>query len=261
MSIATFLTDAVGLWKQRQPLDVPLAGKDLHAPDVSDAPPDTRRLIRNRQYCRVLANEGSMPFDDLSIDCAWTALKQDMALVPRGEICLVSDLVVSTPRGFEVISNPDELVSVEAFYLDRDCVTNADYLKFVQSDGYSDPQYWPEEILSNLLQFIDATGCPGPKGWVEGAPRPTDSITPWLGFVGTKPTLIQPGSANACPRPRNGNGPEPGPRDTAEIASSCAILGAMLLIQPSPIYGPADTEGPCRSTDSSWDTLPTASDS
>ncbi len=123
-----------------------------------------------------------MPFDDISVDCAWTALNQDMALVPGGQICLVSDLVISTPSGFEVVSNPDELVAVEAFYLDRDCVTNADYLKFVQSDGYSNPQYWPEDVLSNVLQFLDATGCPGPKSWIEGAPAANRLNHPVVGI-------------------------------------------------------------------------------
>ena len=183
MSIATFLTDAVGLWKQRPPLlEAERKRKPAQAIDVSDAPPDTRRLIRNRQYCRVLSNEGSMPFDDLSVECGWKALEQEMALVPGGEVCLISDLVISTPRGFEVESNPDELVAVDSFYLDRECVTNADYLKFVQSDGYSNPELWPEDVLPNVLQFIDATGCPGPKHWVEGAPAPNRLNHPVVGI-------------------------------------------------------------------------------
>ena len=175
MSLSTFITDAVGLWKQRPPIVVERNGGIVPASDVSDAPPDTRRLIRNRQYCRVLASDGSMPFDDVSIDCAWKALEQDMALVPAGGICLVNDVVISTPSGFEVASNSDELVAVESYYLDRDCVTNADYLKFVQAGGYSDPQFWPEDVLPSLLQFLDATGCPGPKWWVEGSP-PEDRL-------------------------------------------------------------------------------------
>jgi iron(II)-dependent oxidoreductase len=118
----------------------------------------------------VLANEGDMPFDDLSVEYAWRALEQEMALVPGGEICLINDTIVSSPNGFQVVSNPDEIVSVESFYIDRDCVTNADYLKFVQAEGYSNPQLWPEEVLPNVLQFLDASGSPGPKNWVESAP-------------------------------------------------------------------------------------------
>ncbi|MGI9471964.1 MAG: hypothetical protein ACR2NZ_10550, partial [Rubripirellula sp.] len=91
MSIATLLTDAVGMWKHRplQTLDV-----ERGFPDVTAAPPDTRRLIRNRQYCRVLASGEDLPFDDVSLSCAWDTLQHEMALVPGGEICLVSDLVV-----------------------------------------------------------------------------------------------------------------------------------------------------------------------
>lgn len=175
MSLSTFITDAVGLWKQRPIVDVEREQTTGPVPDVADAPPDTRRLIRNRQYCRVLASEETMPFDGLSVECAWRALEQDMALVPAGEVCLSSEVVVCSSSGFEMVSSPAELVTVDSYYLDRDCVTNADFLKFVQADGYSNPHYWPEEVLPNVLQFLDATGCAGPKNWVEGAP-PVDRL-------------------------------------------------------------------------------------
>lgn len=176
MSLATFITDAVGMWRQRPATPVVLPEENAAAfPDVSDAPPDSRRLIRDRRYCRVLVSLGDMPFDELSIRCAWKALEYDMALVPGGEVCLISDVVICEGNGFELAADPDELVMVESIYLDRDCVTNADFARFVQADGYSDPNHWPEEVLPNVLQFVDRTGQSGPSFWSNGEP-PADVL-------------------------------------------------------------------------------------
>ncbi len=171
MSLTAFIADAVGMWKHRPSTD----DREHGFPDVADAPPDTRRLIRNRRYCRVLQSQNEIPFDAVSLACAWKAVEHEMALVPGGDVCLVSDTVVATHSGFEVVTNPDELMSVDSFYLDRDCVTNADFARFVQADGYGDPQYWPEEVLPNVLQFIDSTNHPGPRHWSNGNP-PADKL-------------------------------------------------------------------------------------
>lgn len=171
MSLATLITDAVGVWKHRSPCDVE---SNSGFPDVADAPPDTRRLIRNRRYCRVLSNVDEIPFDEVSVACAWKALEHDMALVPGGAIRLVSGDVLTTDADLGRPSH-EELIQVESLYLDRQCVTNADYAKFVQSDGYSDPQYWPEDVLPNVLQFTDNTGHSAPKYWSHANP-PSDKL-------------------------------------------------------------------------------------
>ena len=170
MSLATLIADAVGMRKRCVSADV-----EGGFPDVASAPPDTRRLIRNRRYCRVLASESAMPFDDVSLACAWKAVEHEMALVPGGEIRLVNDIAITTGNGLELATNPDDLITVDSLYLDRDCVTNADYAKFVQSDGYSNPHHWPEEVLANVLQFVDSTGHPAPQHWSQGNP-PADKL-------------------------------------------------------------------------------------
>lgn len=167
MSLTTLITDAVGMWRHRP--STPVAGNKAF-PDVSDAPPDTRRLIRDRRYCRVLSSEADIQFDVASRQFAWAALEHEMALVPGGNVCLTSDTIVATHEGFEIVSEQGDLLSVDSVYLDRNCVTCADYAKFVQSNAYSDARYWPEEILPNVLQFTDRTGNPGPKHWSNGSP-------------------------------------------------------------------------------------------
>lgn len=167
MSLANLLSETVGLWRNR-PATVVLAQSDF--PDVSSAPPDTRRLIRDRRYCRVLTGHDDLEFDDECRSFAWKALEHEMALVPGGEVNLISDTAMTTPDGFELAADYEELVPVDSFFVDRHCVTNSEYLRFVQAGGYSDPQFWPEHVLPNLLQFVDQTGNAGPKSWVDGQP-------------------------------------------------------------------------------------------
>lgn len=178
LSITALFTDAVSSWRQRA--TEPPAEASA-APDVTDAPPDTRRLIRDRRYCGVLSNAVAVPFDEVSVACAWRVLEHEMALVPGGEVRLQSDIFVATPGGFDTVSGDEEPLEVESLYLDRDCVSNADYAKFVQSGAYSDPKLWPEAILPNVLHFVDSTGLPGPAFWSDGAASPDKLDHPVVG--------------------------------------------------------------------------------
>ncbi len=172
MSLTALFADAVGKWKHR-----PVVHVDMEAgfPDVSEAPPDSRRLIRDRRYSRVLSSQGDVPFDDVSIRCAWKALSHEMAIVPGGEVRLMSDTAVDQGYGYELASYAGEMVAVESIYLDRDCITNADYARFVDAGGYGDVNLWPEETLPNVLQFVDRSGRPGPCFWSDGKP-PEDQL-------------------------------------------------------------------------------------
>jgi len=178
LSLATLLNDAVGIWKHR---GTPDANRHVGQCDVSDVPPDVRRLIRNRRYCRILLAGGAMPFDDASIACAWQAVEQEMAIVPGGFVQLAVDTVISDRAGFALATSRGEPVRVSSLYIDRDCVTNDDFAKFVESDGYGNPHYWPEEVLPNVLQFTDRTGHPGPHFWSKGIPPASKHDHPVVG--------------------------------------------------------------------------------
>jgi iron(II)-dependent oxidoreductase len=178
VSIASMFTDAVQWWGKRP---APAGERELRMPDVSQAPPDTRRLIRNRQYCHLLTVRAQQHFDSLSIECARKMLEHEMAFVPGGQVRLRHDVAVHDGYGLELISHPGEPLGVDAFYLDRDCVTNADYAKFVKAGGYENPRYWPEEILSHVLQFTDRSDFPGPKFWTQGMPPRDQGDHPVVG--------------------------------------------------------------------------------
>jgi eukaryotic-like serine/threonine-protein kinase len=66
---------------------------------------------------------------------------------------------------------------VDAFWLDRTEVSNADYQAFVDADGYRRPEFWQEPIERDgrvlsfaeaMALFRDSTGRPGPAGWELG---------------------------------------------------------------------------------------------
>jgi iron(II)-dependent oxidoreductase len=70
------------------------------------------------------------------------------------------------------LGDPNE---VGSFYIDRYCITNADYARFVNAGGYEKAEFWPQEILPWVLQFTDISGKPGPAFWHDGRP-PVDRL-------------------------------------------------------------------------------------
>lgn len=162
MTLSTFIHGFFGRSSQTLPLPKWSAQNLLKNAEVA---PDVRRLIRQRQYCRILSKNGDLPFDDLSILIAWETMQHEMAIVPPGQVLLT---------GVSTTLNPQR-VDVAAHYMDRHCVTNADFAQFVESGGYDDTRLWPESILTDLLKFTDTTGVPGPKFWAGGKP-PKDQL-------------------------------------------------------------------------------------
>ncbi len=140
-------------------------------PDATMAPPDSRRLIRDRRYCRILEASCDLNFDQLSIECAWKALQHEMAFVPGGYVKLMQNVIEEHGQGYGLVQLPTDAIDVQPLYVDRTCTTNAAYARFVQAGGYEQPEFWPEEILPWVLQFVDTTGCPGPSGWADGRPK------------------------------------------------------------------------------------------
>jgi formylglycine-generating enzyme required for sulfatase activity len=77
-----------------------------------------------------------------------------------------------------------------AFFIDRHEVSNADFKRFVDAGGYSDPRYWREPFTDGaqtlthqeaMARFVDRTGRPGPASWELGAPPPGKDAFPVAG--------------------------------------------------------------------------------
>lgn len=169
MTLSSLLRDSVtGLWSRPKAETAPEPPPDPL--DSVDVPPDARRLIRDRRYCRVLHPNDGIAFDDVSLYHAWQAVYREMALVPAGEVTLETDLAVVNQQGFEFEPATYDSIPVASIYLDRTPVTNADYTRFVNAGGYGNPELWPEEVLPIVLQFVDRTKKPGPRDWADGKP-------------------------------------------------------------------------------------------
>jgi iron(II)-dependent oxidoreductase len=99
-------------------------------------------------------------------------LDEEMALVPAGRVLLgqLAEHAHSVGASGEIDPKlaARNLVQVEAAYLDRFCVTNEQYQQFVDGGGYEQLEFWHEEALPALLDFVDQTGVPGPRYWSDG---------------------------------------------------------------------------------------------
>ena len=169
MTLASIFSDTVGSLLPRSTGTVKRR-QDSNELDLSAAPPDARRLIRDGRYCHVLAADTQASFDDVSVKCSWSALAERMALVPGGEVTLHCEAGVASAGGMEIATLRRDMFCVDSIYIDRHCVTNAEYEKFIAAGGYDDANLWPQEVLPNVLQFVDTTGCCGPRHWVDGKP-------------------------------------------------------------------------------------------
>ncbi|MEO1615351.1 MAG: formylglycine-generating enzyme family protein [Planctomycetota bacterium] len=149
--------------------------------DFPGAPPDIRRLVRNRQYLNVLQPRDGVQFDPESQRFAWRAIDHDMAYVPGGTVLLQGEYATSSEDGFALIPQTIGTSETESVYLDRWCVTNADFERFTEAGGYEDVTLWPEQVLPSVLQFVDSTGTPGPALWERGAPKKGTSAHPVVG--------------------------------------------------------------------------------
>ncbi len=177
MPLATLISSTLEKWTGVNPR--PDSSRNSRFPDISEAPPDSRRLISDRRYCQVLA---TAEFDDISIECAWQGLQHDMAFVPGGAVCIQEDMVVKDGYGYELTAYSSDPIAVSPFYLDRECISNADYFRFVRAGCYDQVDLWPADILPMLLQFTDSTGNPGPRFWSDGRPNDETMDHPVVGI-------------------------------------------------------------------------------
>ena len=150
--------------------------------DFPDAPPDIRKLVRNRQYAHIVRPMDGVQFDPESLRFAWRAIDHDMAYVPAGSVTLCGEYATTSDEGFVLVPQTIGSSEAESIYLDRWCVTNADYQRFVGEGGYENVSLWPEQILPSVLQCVDTTGKPGPELWSKGAPIKGTAAHPVVGI-------------------------------------------------------------------------------
>src|SRR4051812_27210074 len=153
------------------------------SPHSTDALVD--ELLATRRYALLLRPETKQHLSQLHIVRAIRQLDESMALVPAGRV-LLGQLAEQShaacgPADTDQKLVERNLVNVEPVYFDRFCVTNEEYQRFVDAGGYEQLEFWHEEALPALLDFVDQTGAPGPRFWSDGQYSPDEQNLPVVG--------------------------------------------------------------------------------
>lgn len=129
-------------------------------------------LLQAGRYSLLLRPESKQHLTQAQIVRAVRQLDEAMALVPAGRVMLGQLAEQSNSSCGAVDVDPRivkrNLAVVETVYLDRHCVTNEQFQQFVDAGGYENLEFWHEEALPALLDFVDRTGLPAPRFWEDG---------------------------------------------------------------------------------------------
>ena len=163
------------------PVEPPVAA----APPPEQIPPESAEVaaaseIENNGDARSLVDEmlsrgryalllrpqliSNLTADQLAL--ARAALSEGMCLVPAGEVIVYHASTGSANEDDREGSEPS--LWVDGYYLDRYQVSNAQFHQFVRHGGYEQMAIWDPEVLPAVLDFVDATGHPGPRFWRDG---------------------------------------------------------------------------------------------
>lgn len=137
--------------------------------------PRANQLLTDGVYCRLLNDPYSWRPD--AIWAAAKILENEMAYVPPGTVSLQN---ISIVDGNTSIAGAQRYAE-DSFFIDRNAVTNGQFRKFIEADGYRTEEYWTEDIWPHVGQFIDATGVPGPADWRGGKHHPDKQEHPVVG--------------------------------------------------------------------------------
>jgi iron(II)-dependent oxidoreductase len=154
------------------------------SPKSTDALVD--ELVANGRYALMLRPETKQHLTQFQVMRAIRQLDEAMALVPEGHV-LIGQLAEQSssacgPMDMDPRLTQRNFVKVPAVYLDRFCVTNAEYQRFVDEGGYEQLEFWHEEALPALLDFVDQTGAPSPRYWHDGQYPSDEGRLPVVGI-------------------------------------------------------------------------------
>ncbi len=139
-------------------------------------------LMRAGRYVLLLRPQIASGLSPELIAVAQKRLEQQMSLVSGGEVLVEPHLIVEEPLSdMELIAARGNVVRVGGCYLDRFVVTNRQFQIFVNAGGYDQMALWDAAIWPAVVDFIDATGHPGPRYWQHGRFPPGKADHPVVG--------------------------------------------------------------------------------
>lgn len=140
--------------------------------DPNDTEALVKQMLDQGRYALLLRPQIAEGLDEGQLDRAVEALKDGMALVPDGQV-IVGQIDIECDdyeelREEQRLQRQGRIVQVAHFFLDRYPVTNREYHEFAAGGGYEQLSLWDESIWTAVLDFVDSTGEPGPRFWVDG---------------------------------------------------------------------------------------------
>jgi len=149
----------------------PVAGFESRRPIAIGRAPAAARLVAGEYLVRVEA-DGMNPVAFLQPVEAGKELRISRKLVPT---TAATEGMTFVEEGKSAVSR--EGAAVPGFLIDKNEVSNAQFLKFIAAGGYRDQTFWPETLIVNgkpapwsaaVKAFVDRTGLPGPRSWSSG---------------------------------------------------------------------------------------------
>ena len=128
-----------------------------------------QRMFANDRFALLLRPQIANTLDAETLAKAQDELERRMSIVPDGDVQLEPNRL-SAAAEFDV---PEELlepvsIHVAVTFLDRYPVTNRQYQAFVDAGGYDQMAIWDPNVWPAVLDFVDTTGKPGPRFWIDG---------------------------------------------------------------------------------------------
>jgi iron(II)-dependent oxidoreductase len=152
-----------------QPLPPPVPVKRKRPAPPRDTDALVEMLLTQNRYALLLRPEIKSNLTGEQLKAAIDALSVEMAGVSPGPVSLLSyDDAHCGSEGQGDVESAEEVLFVDAFFIDRTCVTNHQFQQFVDCGGYEDDTLWRPEIWHAVPNFLDSTGLPGPRYWADG---------------------------------------------------------------------------------------------
>jgi len=152
--------------------------------DPNDTEALAEQMLEQGRYALLLRPQIASKLSKAIFRNCLEAVNEQMALVPDGEVVLGRiDEALDDGKltDDELAQSRGRVVAVQRFFIDRYPVTNREYYKFVAAKGYEQMALWDPAVWPAVLEFVDRTGCPGPRFWEHGCYRAGEENLPVVG--------------------------------------------------------------------------------
>ena len=153
----------------REPAPRRAARLDRPSRSCDDLESVVSAMLAQERYALLVRPQLVGNLSETELEQARESLLRHMAIVPTGKVTLGEfDEELLAQFADDDPANHQAVVPVEGFFLDRYPITNGQYHEFVAGGGYAEMSIWDARVWPAVLDFVDTTGQPGPKFWIDG---------------------------------------------------------------------------------------------